>query len=85
MKANSARANVEFMFNSAREASAVQLALKPEEALLASTKCRVSVTCRKNVLCLEIDAADTAALRAALNSFIRWTIVARDVIEVGRK
>jgi len=81
VKAERASASVEFAFKSAREAGAVQRALRPEEALPASTRCRVSIRRRKNVLCLQIDAEDTAALRAALNSFIRWTIVARDVIE----
>ncbi|TET01412.1 MAG: hypothetical protein E3J80_01110 [Hadesarchaea archaeon] len=81
MKAERASAGVEFAFKSAREAGAVQRALRPEEALPASTRCRVSIRRRKNVLCLQIDAEDTAALRAALNSFLRWTIVARDVIE----
>ncbi len=81
VKAERASASVEFAFKSAREAGAVQRALRPEEALPASTRCRVSIRRMKNVLCLQIDAEDTAALRAALNSFLRWTIVARDVIE----
>ncbi len=81
VKAERASASVEFAFKSAREAGAVQRALSPEETLPASTRCRASIRRRKNVLCLQIDAEDTAALRAALNSFLRWTIVARDVIE----
>lgn len=81
VKAERASASVEFAFKSAREAGAVQRALRPEETLPASTRCRVSIRRMKNVLCLQIDAEDTAALRAALNSFLRWTIVARDVIE----
>jgi tRNA threonylcarbamoyladenosine modification (KEOPS) complex Pcc1 subunit len=34
---------------------------------------------------LRVKAKDTAALRAALNSFIRWMIVARDMVENGGK
>ncbi|MDI6642944.1 MAG: KEOPS complex subunit Pcc1 [Candidatus Hodarchaeaceae archaeon] len=81
VKAKRTSATVEFEFRSAREAEAVRQALRPEEALPASTRCRASVQRRKNVLCLRVDADDTAALRAALNSFLRWTIVARDMIE----
>ena len=81
VKAERASATVEFIFRSARETEAVQRALRPEEALPASTRCRVSIRRRKNVLCLRVDAEDTAALRAALNSYLRWTIVARDMVE----
>lgn len=83
VKAERASARVEFEFRSVREAEAVQRALMPEEALPPSTRCRASVRRRKNVLCLRVDAEDTAALRAALNSFIRWAIVARGMIESG--
>lgn len=81
MEAERASATVEFTFKGAREAGAVQRALRPEESLPASTRCRVSIQRRKNVLWLRVDAKDTAALRAALNSFLRWAIVARDMIE----
>lgn len=81
VRAKGASATVEFEFKNAREAEAVRQALRPEEELPASTRCRASVQRRKNVLCLRVEAEDTAALRAALNSFLRWTIVARDMVE----
>jgi len=84
VKARRASANVEIIFESEKEAKAVHSSIKPEELLPESARCRASIMRRKNVLCLEIDAEDTAALRAALNSFLRWTIVARDVIKAGR-
>lgn len=84
VKTRRACASVEFVFEDEREARAIHSSLKPEELLPESTRCRASVARRKNVLCLEVDARDTAALRAALNSFLRWTIVARDVIKAGR-
>ena len=84
VKTKLASASVELVFEDEKEARAIYGSLKPEEPLPESTKCKVSVTRRKNVLCLEIDARDTAALRAALNSFLRWTIVARDVIKARR-
>jgi tRNA threonylcarbamoyladenosine modification (KEOPS) complex Pcc1 subunit len=75
---------VELFFKDEKEAVAVYRSLKPEEGLPKSAGCRTKITCGKKVLCLEIDAKDTAALRAALNSFLRWTIVVRDVIKAGR-
>lgn len=83
-KAKRASASVQLAFESEREAGAIFSSLKPEEVLPESARCRASIIRRKNVLCLEIDAKDTAALRAALNSFLRWAIVARDVIKAGR-
>ena len=85
VKAEETSAVLEFTFRSPKEASAVHQALMPEEVLPASTRCRVWVSRRKNVLCLRVKAKDTAALRAALNSFIRWMIVARDMVENGGK
>lgn len=84
VKTRRASASVELFFGSEKEARAIHSSLKPEELLPRSTRCKAGVTRRKNALCLEIDAKDTAALRAALNSFLRWTIVARDVIKAGR-
>jgi len=84
VKARRASASVEFIFENEKEARAIYSSIKPEELLPESARCRASIARRKNVLCLEIDAKDTAALRAALNSFLRWTIVARDVIKAGR-
>jgi tRNA threonylcarbamoyladenosine modification (KEOPS) complex Pcc1 subunit len=84
VRAKQASAHLELTFESMREAETVLKSLKPEQLLPKSSRCKVSISRRKNVLCLEIDAKDTAALRAALNSFLRWTIVARDVIKAGR-
>lgn len=86
-KAKLASAIVEFTFRSSREAEAVQRALKPEEKLPAPTRCEISIRRKKNVLCLQVNAENTAVLRAALNSFMRWAIVARDMVEMegGKK
>lgn len=84
-KSEKASATVKLEFGSAREAEAVRRALAPEEVLPASTRSMASVKRRENALILQVDADDTAALRAALNSFIRWAIVARDMLEPRRK
>lgn len=85
MRSKQTSATLEFELRSAREAEAVRQALMPEEELPSSTRCRATVRRRKNVLCLQVEAGDTAAMRAALNSFIRWMIVARDMVESGGK
>ncbi len=84
VKSERATATVKLEFRSAREAEAVRQALAPEEVLPASTRSKASVKRRENALFLQVDADDTAALRAALNSFMRWAIVARDMLEPRR-
>jgi tRNA threonylcarbamoyladenosine modification (KEOPS) complex Pcc1 subunit len=81
VKAEKTSATVEFTFSSPKEAEAVLKSLTPEKTLPKSSKCKVVLSRRKSVLCLQVEADDTAALRAALNSFLRWTIVARDMIK----
>ena len=85
VRSEKSSAVIRMEFDSAREAEAVRRALAPEEDLPASTRGRATVKRRENVLFLRVDAEDTAALRAALNSFIRWAIVARDMLEPRRK
>lgn len=80
VKAEQASAVLELEFPSVEVARAVYASLKPEELLPQAARCTANISLRKNVLCLEVDAKDTAALRAALNSFLRWAIVARDVV-----
>lgn len=80
VKARQASARLELEFPSSKVAKAIHASLKPEELLPKAARCTASVSRRRNVLCLEVDARDTAALRAALNSFLRWAMVARDVV-----
>ncbi len=83
MVAKRANAYLELTFPDTRVAGAVYRSLKPEEVLQRGARCETKIGRRKNVLCLEIEAEDTAALRAALNSFLRWASVARDMIKRG--
>jgi len=83
-RAKKASACLELSFPSARIAGAIYGSLKPEELVPEAAKCRAKIMKRKNVLCLEVEAEDTAALRAALNSFLRWMSVALDMVEIGR-
>ncbi len=76
-------AKLELEFPDEKSASVIRDSIQPEELLPKSTRCKASVSVMKNVLCLEIDAEDTAAMRAAVNSFLRWVVVARDMNEIG--
>lgn len=82
VKAEKANSFINLAFPSSKAASVACRSLKPEEILPKESRCSVEIVCRKNVLCLEINAKDTAALRAAVNSFLRWVAVAYDMIKV---
>ena len=82
-QASRTSASLEMEFPDERSARVACDSLQPEQLLPKSTRCEARASVRKNVLCLEIDARDTAALRAAMNSFLRWVAVARDMTEVG--
>jgi len=47
-------------------------ALEPETKTSTSTRSRVKVQAKGNTLRLNIEATDTSALRAAVNSYLRW-------------
>jgi KEOPS complex subunit Pcc1 len=50
----------------------VETALKPESNTPSSDRSNTSVAVVKNQLVLYIEASDTTALRASLNSYLRW-------------
>src|SRR2546427_10814351 len=62
------------------DAAMVYEALRPETGRDVP-KARVSMLARRNRLALGIAADDTSALRAAVNSYLRWADVA---VRVGR-
>jgi tRNA threonylcarbamoyladenosine modification (KEOPS) complex Pcc1 subunit len=57
-------------------------ALKLEAKKLVSHRARISIQCRKTQLILKVEAKDTVALRAALNSFLHWISLVNDVYSV---
>ena len=60
------------------DADIVYEALRPETGRDVP-KARVSMHVARNRLALTIDAEDTSALRAAVNSYLRWADVAARV------
>jgi len=51
---------------------AIFRSLEPETRVLAGMRSRVRVVTRRRVLILRFEAKDVSALRAALNSYLRW-------------
>ncbi len=59
-------------FQSEKQLAAVFDALTPEVQRQIGTRSKVEVAVEGLVLVLSVDAADTVALRAALNAYLRW-------------
>lgn len=79
LKANSV---IEIPFRNSKIAEIVEDSLKPEELLPKAARAEVDIKIKKNILSLSINARDTAALRAAVNSFLRWAATARDMTKI---
>lgn len=73
---------IELAFQDPETAKLVSDSLKPEELLPKASRAEIEVSCRERILNLDINARDTAALRAAVNSFLRWAAVARDMTKI---
>lgn len=80
MKATHAIAKIEAKFKTARGARAVLRALKPEEKIEGS-RVRAELCVNGRILRLKLTAADTSSLRAAVNSYLRWIAMAREIVE----
>jgi KEOPS complex subunit Pcc1 len=77
-----AKATVRIKLPSRRHLETVLNSLRPE--LKSPTTLRSSATLKKEglFLVLKLDAKDTVALRAALNSYLRWINSTLNVLEV---
>ncbi len=73
---------IELSFQDSETAKVVHDSLKPEELLPKADRAEIEISIRENILSLDIDARDTAALRATINSFLRWAAVARDTTNI---
>ncbi len=76
-----AKAVVRLPFSSDKQLSAVLSALTPEVQRQIGVRSKVDVVVDGQVLVLSVDAADTVALRAALNAYLRWVNSVVNVIE----
>ena len=76
-----AQAVVRLRFPSEELLSIVLRALEPEAKSMPTPRSRVQIAGRSNELTLKFEAKDTSALRAAINSYLHWILLTRDVIE----
>jgi len=79
MKAN---AVVRLEFSSKEYLEIVYRALVPEAAKPATTRSEAQLKIENGFLVLVVEAKDTVALRAALNAYLRWIMVLRNVLSV---
>jgi tRNA threonylcarbamoyladenosine modification (KEOPS) complex Pcc1 subunit len=66
-------------FPSKKRLEVVLKALKPEtERHQFTRRSKVNIGSKQNNLLLNFEAADTSALRAAINSYLRWVMLMSD-------
>ena len=69
-------------FPSKKRLEMVLKALKPETEMHPSTRrSKIRVSGRQNSLTLNFEAEDTSALRAAINSYMRWIILINESLQ----
>ena len=72
-------------FSSERHLDVVSRALEPEVGKPATLRSRESLEQDGLFLVLRVEAKDTAALRAALNAYLRWMNSVMQVLDVLEK
>lgn len=77
----SATATVRLSFRRKDHLAAVFEALEPETRTTLSNRSKVSVERHGKTLTLVFEAKDTSALRAALNSYLHWIRLTKDVLD----
>ena len=77
-----AKATVRLPFESEKQLSALVDALAPEVNRQIGVRSKVTLTRDGSTLVLDVEAADTVALRAALNAYLRWISSTVNVIKV---
>jgi tRNA threonylcarbamoyladenosine modification (KEOPS) complex Pcc1 subunit len=77
-----AHATVRLDFHSEKQLTTVLNALEPEAKRPTVTRSRVRLEKDGTFLVIAIDATDTTALRAALNSYLRWVNSLENIIKL---
>lgn len=84
MKAlESVEAQFEIEFDSQNEAEIVLSAIQPEILDSPSDRTTAQVKCENKTLIIDIKAQDSPSLRASVNSYLRWVILAQQVLELS--
>ena len=76
-----AEAVIRLRFSSRRQLKVALEALKPETRATLSRRCRTQIYDKGNSLTVIFEARDTSALRAAVNSYLRWMLLTKTVVE----
>ncbi len=82
MKAN---ATVRLPFQTQKQLSAVVDALTPEVQRQIGIRSKITLAIDGDTLVLSFEAEDTVALRAAMNSYLRWIHSILNVLETVNK
>ncbi len=77
-----AKATIRLKFPSVRHAKAVLASLSPEVAKPGFGRSHVVLRREAAFLVLEVEAADTVALRSTLNAYLRWINATINVVEI---
>jgi tRNA threonylcarbamoyladenosine modification (KEOPS) complex Pcc1 subunit len=78
MKAN---ASIRLKFQSKDQIDSIFKALEPETRAPVSSRSSVKMIKEGDSLNLIFEAQDTSALRAAINSYLHWILLTREVLE----
>ncbi len=76
-----AQAIIRLSFSSEKQLKVVMEALKPETTSPSTRRSKVQMKDEGNSLTLNFEARDTSALRAAVNSYLRWILLTKTVLE----
>jgi tRNA threonylcarbamoyladenosine modification (KEOPS) complex Pcc1 subunit len=77
----SAKASVRLKFQTRKQLECVFRALEPETHASLTRRSKVTMNKEGNSLNLTFEATDTSALRAAINSYLHWILLTRDVLD----
>ncbi len=77
-----AEATVSIEFKSEKMLETVFKAIKPETLTPPTRRSRAFVKINGKTLILKFEATDTTALRAALNSYLRWIRLTVEILEI---
>ena len=80
-----AKASVRLRFASDKELEALVRALEPELNRQIAVRSKTSISKESGALVLDVEAEDTVALRAALNSYLRWIDSVMNVLRAVEK
>jgi len=76
-----AQAVIRLNFSSEKQLKVVLEALKPETRTPPTRRSKVQIKGEGNSLTLNFKASDTSALRAAINSYLRWILLTKTILE----